>query len=493
MANTKAYHKEYSKRNSEKLKATSKAYYEEHKPEILAKRKARYQANKEQIKKNYVSNTEVRDAKLEENLSKLVQVLYYTSQNDGGKHLLAKDLVAEYSNELVDLVEKKRWFEPIVTNRKALSKAVDCSEPSVSNWLKILEERNLVKYVGKYTISGCTYPSNVYMINRNGIDEAFKDAMFDYDILGKKYYELLPKKEKEGDVEKRAAIIRNNECAKENFWKIVKQEVDYHNSMIPEKFWTKFLNQDDNGDFRDGRCYNIVCGTRNPEKHPESTDRAEVLTEFFGTDQFEEFDVNSNIARINYYLINNKPFPKDKDVYYELYKLMVDKPMSQIKFRSTRAREIIKSEYMSIYMDLRSVYMKVKNVDKLKDLNRVKQRTLEENLSTLFSMTYNEFLTSLKKAICKFLSIEKDDGEKLRVLLQAMYFKYEVCITNKMNLIFHKKGLKSINVYDGFYFIKGKMNKDLFYEVFHQAIEETIALQKQCGIDIISKYGKKED
>jgi hypothetical protein len=34
---------------------------------------------------------------------------------------------------------------------------------------------------------------------------------------------------------------------------------------------------------------------------------------------------------------------------------------------------------------------------------------------------------------------------------------------------------------------------DLFYEVFHQAIEETIALQKQCGIDIISKYGKKED
>jgi methionine synthase II (cobalamin-independent) len=136
--------------------------------------------------------------------------------------------------------------------------------------------------------------------------------------------------------------------------------------------------------------------------------------------------------------------------------------------------------------------MKVKNVDKLKDLNRIKQKTLEENLSTLFNMTYNEFLTSLKKAICKFLSIEQPDGD-VRVLLQAMYFKYEVCITNKMNLIFYKKGLKSINVYDGFYFIKGKMNKDLFYEVFHQAIEETIALQKQCGIDIISKYGKKED
>lgn len=454
-------------------------YYKKHRAEILAKKRAKH-----------VSNTEVRDANLEENLSKLVQVLYYTAQHDGGKYLLARDLVAEYGNQLVDLVQKEKWFEPLVTNRKALSKAVAGSEASVSNWLNILEERNLVKYVGKYTISGHKYPSNVYMVNRKGIDEAFKDAMFDYDILGKKYYDLLPKKEKEGDVEKRAAIIRNNECAKEDFWQIVKQEVDYRNGKIPEKFWTKFLNQDDNGDFRDGRCYNIICRTRNPEKHPESTDRAEALTEFFGTDEFEEFDVNGNIVRINYYLINNKPFPKDKDVYYELYKLMVDKPMTQSEFRSTRAREIIKSEYMPIYMDLRSVYMKQKNVDKLKDLNKVKQSTLETDLKELFNMTYNEFLNSLKKAICKFLSIEQPDGD-VRVLLQAMYFKYEVCISNKMNIICYNKGLKSINVYDGFYFIKGKMNKDLFYDIFHQAIEETIELQEQCGIDVISKYGKK--
>ena len=150
--------------------------------------------------------------------------------------------------------------------------------------------------------------------------------------------------------------------------------------FISKNLKKKFLNLDDNGDYRDGRCYNIVCNTRNPEKHPESTDRAEVLTEFFGTDQFEEFDVNSNIARINYYLINHKPFPIDKDVYYELYKLMVDKPMTQSEFRSTRAREIIKSEYMPIYMNLRSVYMKIKNVNKLKDLNKVKQSTLETDL-----------------------------------------------------------------------------------------------------------------
>ena len=225
-------------------------YYEKHKAEINAKRK----------------NTSVRDSKLEENLSRLVQVLYYTAQRDGGKYLLARDLLAEYGNDLVDLVQKEKWFEPLVTNRKALSKAVDCSDFSISNWLKILEERNLVKYVGKFTISGHKYSSNVYMVNRKGIDEEFTDAMFDYDIIGKKYYELLPKKEKDTEcgkeVETDEAILRNNKCAKEEFWQIVKQEVDYRNSKIPKKFETKFLNLDDNGDYRDGRCYNIVCNTK---------------------------------------------------------------------------------------------------------------------------------------------------------------------------------------------------------------------------------------
>lgn len=439
-------------------KEQKREYYKEHKEEINAKRKAKYK-----------SNTEVRDANTRMNMANLAACLHYicTKSDLAGKLISASDLRSKYGNKYIDLANNG-WSEPLVINEVSLGKSYGVTKYAVTNHLDLLENSGYIEFIDWYLIKNAKYKSKVYVCNLKKMDEDFNNEFFDiYEQIGINFFKNITIEENEVE-ETKESIKRNNKCMQYKFWHHVKEEVEEWNSYIPYKFRTKFLNKNEDGDYIDGRCYNIICSSKNPEKHPEDKERMELLKEIYGDTNYIELDVNSNILRINYNLIHNESFPIDKDVYYELLKNMGIE-MSEQKFKDSGAREIIKLQFMPIYMKPQSVYIKQKRVDELTDLNLVQKNTLYEDVKTIFGIEYKEFIGRLKEAIYRFLSIDEFD-KQYRVQLGSMYFKFETAVATKMNLKFRKLGIESINVYDGFYFKENTITKDLFYKVFHEAI-----------------------
>jgi hypothetical protein len=273
---------------------------------------------------------------------------------------------------------------------------------------------------------------------------------------------------------------------KQKVWQDLKTKIDKANEDLPDYFKIQFLNADEHGNVHDSRYYSKICSTYNPEKHADS-DRIEKIQELFGTkEKIIEIDVNSMMYRTSYNLIHNEYLSKDADVYYELYKLMIVNPMSLSIFKKD-ARQLIKKELMSIYMDPRSVYCKcnAKNVG----LNELQIENRKSLVLTLFGMEYEEFLNRLKEALYQFLSVYDFEGDK-RVFFGRMFFKYEALVYYYMNEAFKALDIKSVNVYDGFYFIEGTCSENLFYEVYTTAIDKAKAFLAKYNHDLVRLYGK---
>lgn len=440
--------------------------------------------NKVYYEKHKSSNTSVRDAKNRNNMASLAACLHYicTKTDLAGKFITASDLRSEYGTKYMDLLQEG-WSEPLVINEASIGRSYDVTQQSVSNHLKLLEKDDYVEYIDLYMLPGSSFKSKVYVCNLKKMNEDFDDEFFDiYEQVGQKFFNNLTIEENTKEAKNLAAIKRNNKCMQYIYWHHVKDEVEEWNSYIPEKFKTKFLNKNEDDNYMDGRCYNILCSTRNPEKHPEDTERMDLLKELYGDTEYEELDVNSNILRINYYLINNKPFPINKDVYFELLKNM-GLNMTEEQFKKSGARNIIKLEFMPIYMKPQAVYIKQKNINKLANLNLVQKNTLLTDVKDIFGIDYTEFIGRLKEAIYRFLIIDNFD-KMYRLQLGSMYFKFETAVATKMNLKFRKLGIESINVYDGFYFKKGAVSKELFYKVFHEALADVICDMEEYNYNL---------
>ena len=183
---------------------------------------------------------------------------------------------------------------------------------------------------------------------------------------------------------------------KQKLWQEVKELIEEFNLSIPEDFRIKFLTQDEDGNYHDSRYYSSqLCKSLNPEKHSESN-RYDLLKERFGIDEeFEEIDINSMMLRTSYNLINEEYLCIDEDIYYKLYLLIVDdlvqNKLSKETFKSSKARDCIKKNIMSIYMDPRSVYCKI-NTQCYTELNSIKEDFEKNKIEDLFKISYEEFL-----------------------------------------------------------------------------------------------------
>lgn len=429
--------------------------------------------NKLYYAKHRTSNTIVRDSKNRERLAKLAAGLHYTANRDGGKvdDLDVTMLKSEYGDKYIDL-HNNGWSDLLIINMEALANCIESTRQTVSNYLKKLESMKLINIVGKYRLSNSEYYSTVIIVNLAGMNKEFDNEFFDYyEDIGSKYYINLHINEEEfTNVETSTTIKLNNNCMKYEFWHHVKDRVEEWNNGLPnQEFITKSLNKGEDGNYHDGRCFNILCNTKNPERHPDDTGRVDKLKELYGEAEYEEFDMNANILRINYDLTHEELFPKNKDIYYELYLLTKPKKvLSEVEFKQ-KLRPIFKKEFMPIYMKPQSVYLKQRRINELKYLNLTKYNTITSVIEEAYNIEYSEFIGRLKEAIYKFLSI--DDFDKIyRVQFSSMYFKFEIAVMTEMNLLFRNLNIESINVYDGFYFKKGIMNEDTFYKVYNEAI-----------------------
>lgn len=428
-------------------------------------------------KNNYVSNTTTRDNKNKETLGKILAIVLYFAKEAG------KDFKLEmFRSKEVSALRDQGWTEPFAIDQTTIANIVEMSQKSISRWLAKLEDMHYIMCIGQYKFEYSTYTSNMYIVDEWTITNDFGEELDKYESLHNAFVNKVTK-------DKSSSIKLNNKCMQKSLWQKVSNMIAEANVNRNEYAKVKFLVQNENGDYEGGRYYSQLCSTKNPEKH-EDSDRYAKVNEIFGTkdEKIVEIDINSMTYRTQYNFINDKYLDIDEDVYYTLYTKMTDNPMSISKFKSCGARELIKKNSMPINMDPRSVYCKSYNSD-TKCLNKVKEDYYKEEIESTFSMEYTEFLNRLKEAQYQFLSVYDFDCDK-RVFLGSMFFKYEAIVYYYMHEEFKTLGIKTANVYDGWYFIEGTCTKELLYKVYHKAIDLTKALLKEYNHDLVKLYGK---
>lgn len=432
---------------------------------------------KQYHKEHYVSNTTTRDNKNKETLGKIFTIIMYFANNAGEDFKLEM-----FRNSELSALKLQGWTEPFAIDQNTVAEITDISRATISRSLKKLEEMNYIMCIGQYTFEGSAHPSSMYIVDEWNIATDFGEELDKNKDLYNKFITKVTK-------DKSNSIKLNNKCMQKSLWQKVSQMIAEANEGRHEYAKVKFLVQNEDGDYEGGRYYSQLCSTKNPEKH-EDSDRYAKVNEIFGTtdEKIVEIDINSMTYRTQYNLIHDKYLDIDEDVYYWLYTKMTYNPMNISTFKSCGARELIKKNSMPINMEPRSVYCKT-HISETKDLNKVKDDYYKENIESIFKMSYAEFLNRLKEAQYQLLSVYKFDGD-LRVFLGKMFFKYEAIVYYYMHEEFKALGIKTANVYDGWYFIEGTCTKELLYKVYHKAIDLTKELLKEYNHDLVKLYGK---
>ena len=428
-------------------------------------------------REHYVSNTTTRDNKNRETLGKILTIVLYFANNAGEDFRLEM-----FRSKEVSSLREQGWTEPFAIDQNTVAEITDISRATISRSLKKLEEMSYIMYIGQYTFEGSSHPSNMYIVDEWTIATDFGEELDKYKYLCDAFVTKVTK-------DKSSSIKLNNKCMQKSLWQKVSSMIAEANEGRHEYAKVKFLVQNEHGDYEGGRYYSQLCSTKNPEKH-EDSDRYAKVNYIFGTtdEKIVEIDINSMTYRTQYNLVHDKYLDIDEDVYYLLYTKMTDSPMNISTFKSCGARELIKKESMPINMEPRSVYCKTHMSD-TKDLNSVKEDYYKEEIESIFKMSYVEFLNRLKEAQYQLLSVYDFDGD-LRVFLGKMFFKYEAIVYYYMHEEFKALGIKTANVYDGWYFIEGTCTKELLYKVYHKAIDLTKALLKEYNHDLVKLYGK---
>lgn len=428
-------------------------------------------------KEHYVSNTTTRDNKNKETLGKIISIIMFFAREAGKEFKLEM-----FRDKEISKLREQGWTEPFAIDQNTISSITGMSQMSVSRWLTKLEEMNYIMCIGQYTFEDSSHPSKMYIVDEWNIATDFGEELDKNKDLYNKFITKVTK-------DKSNSIKLNNKCMQKSLWQKVSKMIAEANEGRNEYTKVKFLVQNEDGDYEGGRYYSQLCSTKNPEKH-EDSDRYAKVNEIFGTtdEKIVEIDINSMTYRTQYNLIHDKYLDIDEDVYYWLYTKMTADPMSISKFKSCGARELIKKECMPINMEPRSVYCKA-HMSETKDLNKVKEDYYKEEIESIFKMSYAEFLNRLKEAQYQLLSVYNFEGD-LRVFLGKMFFKYEAIIYYYMHEEFKALGIKTANVYDGWYFIEGTCTKELLYKVYHKAIDLTKELLKEYNHDLVKLYGK---
>lgn len=428
-------------------------------------------------KNTYVSNTTTRDKKNKETLGKILTIVMYFA-NEAGKEFKLE----MFRSKEVSALREQGWTEPFAIDQNTIASITGMSQMSVSRWLTKLEDMHYIMYIGQYTFEGSTHPSKMYIVDEWTIANDFGEELDKNKSLCDAFVTKVTK-------DKSSSIKLNNKCMQKSLWQKVSSMIAEANEGRHEFANVKFLVKNEHGDYEGGRYYSQLCSTKNPEKH-EDSDRYDKVNEIFGTtdEKIVEIDINSMTYRTQYNLIHDKYLDIDEDVYYWLYTKMTDSPMDISTFKSCGARELIKKNSMPINMEPRSVYCKT-HMSETKDLNSVKEDYYKEEIESIFKMSYSEFLNRLKEAQYQLLSVYNFEGD-LRVFLGRMFFKYEAIVYYYMHEEFKALGIKTANVYDGWYFIEGTCDKDLLYKVYHKAIDLTKALLKEYNHDLVKLYGK---
>lgn len=228
------------------------------------------------------------------------------------------------------------------------------------------------------------------------------------------------------------------------------------NATRPELFRSKYLAEGRN------RETNVICGTMNPENEhvnaseQDLSERYILLTTFFGTEDFNADDTNGSIYRLSYAVANGRPLSHDVDVYAAIWK----KAFYNIECTKT-IRHSLKVLCMPIFMSNGKknawnsiVATKTGNLKK----SEAARKSALNILSEATGLDARTIMDTLYDAMRKFIGTSE--------FLEEEIFIHESNLHILMITEFMKRGIKTINVYDGFYFINGTCDHQTFNEVY---------------------------
>lgn len=234
------------------------------------------------------------------------------------------------------------------------------------------------------------------------------------------------------------------------------QLLEVINATRPEQFRSKYLAE---GRFRET---NILCGTYNPDNthvnasEEDLSERNILLATFFGTDKFYEDDTNGSIYRFSFAYAHGYPLSHDIDVYQAIW----NKEFYQIEC-TQMIRHALKVLCMPIFMSNGKknawnslIATKTGTMTK----SELARQSALNYLSSITGKTPRQVMDSLTAGMRKFIGTTN--------FLEEEVFIHESNLHILMITEFMKRGIKTINVYDGFYFKEGTCNHDTFNEVY---------------------------
>ena len=368
---------------------------------------------------------------------------------------------------------------------------------SIHNYMKMLEEKNLIKKLPKKTRKPngkklITWAVNEYEVDfknfeieliANGFDLRTYDEVADdfekYCLFSKAVTKAEQKvgfEEEKVREEVQRILLTAEDRRKKKFDRLCKKHDfalsklndlnAYYNGKI---FWSYLPEQKK-------RMSNFLCSTRNPEKSGDFA-RYDLIKKILGFD-VEEFDIKSSIYNVSYALGTGKIASIDTDFYELIFK------HTNIKYTHSewpKIRKSVKLLLMPLYMREGSLKFRVQTFEDRKQAENLSKSDkllvdAEAWLCEYFKIDLFTLLNEVRNAMHEVLGLK--DFYKKDVFL----YESDLHILVMWHLVFDHK-IDVVNVYDGFYVKKGIKNfEKILNTVYEQSFKELLQqeqLQKE--------------
>lgn len=261
----------------------------------------------------------------------------------------------------------------------------------------------------------------------------------------------------------------------------VEEMINWNNSILPEEEQMTYKGR---------RIYADVCSYVNEEKHekiiPGTMTKQKYCDKVFGHDNWFEFDRKGSIYNLTYSMNKKEYLDNNIDIYEK---------MNNVKFTSKEERNLYKLTQMSVYFSTykRTInfiyrYMQIKYENGVIPENKQKLIDAYWKLVTKGkNMEWSDFAAGLKehfdarkKAMKKFIGDNKkyiDNGSKysenFEKNLDSFIFMKESEIYLDFVTMLRKKGIRVVQIYDGFYLEKGSISEKELNEMLKNIILNT--------------------
>ena len=412
-------------------------------------------------------------------------------------------------------------------SHKALADYFNCTTKTIYRWMLKLMDLGYIKYAerenagkigyyyikedGKSVKKSYTIPKykkirvgepneikfvNIYQLDQKGLNEYFKRTI-DLDVFGNiesyklvfdNYIKFLDDRH---PIEELLEIAEtdSNSLTKEHKDKI-KRNANIEQKIIENKVYLdkkakqdKLVPEFQCKYLREGclRLTHELCNTVNPEHTDKINEtnywrsshaRNDILSRILKTTDFEEKDINGSIYRLTYNLFHEKQLDIKTDIYQLIWKHAFD-----TKWPTEQYRYAFKKLLMPIYMREYTMSFKLCRydyIDKYYYGHPIKYKKLPKSerdqfellrlFVDLLKMDIHTIIDKIKNAMHIVLNTTKFIGADIFIQESNLHILIKEKLLNKK--------IVCANIYDGFYFKKGIISDEEFYNIYSIAIQE---------------------